>query len=200
MKIDLHCHSEYSNDNFLVPETLIQEAIRHKLDGVCFTEHHSYLASKPVKKMKIPDGFFIFRGIEVSTNLGHLLIYGLCDDSWNIWSRHNYLDIEEVVKRVHHLGGICVPAHPFRGWDSIGDQISMINGFDAIETHNGINTPEANQKAAEAAQSHGLPSTGGSDCHKAEQIGRAFTIFRNPVRNMKELIREIKLGNCRGIV
>ena len=41
MKIDLHRHSKYSNDNYLEPDDLIRQAIIMKLDGVCFTEHHS---------------------------------------------------------------------------------------------------------------------------------------------------------------
>jgi predicted metal-dependent phosphoesterase TrpH len=41
MRIDLHCHSKYSTDNFLEPEDLIQKAVERMLDGVCFTEHFS---------------------------------------------------------------------------------------------------------------------------------------------------------------
>jgi len=39
MKIDLHCHSKYSQDNYLEPEEVIEQAIKMNLDGVCFTEH-----------------------------------------------------------------------------------------------------------------------------------------------------------------
>ncbi len=198
VRIDLHCHSRYSNDNFLDPETVIRQAVRQGLDGVCFTEHHSYEASRAVVELVAPDGFVVLRGIEVATNSGHLLVYGLRDDSWNIWSRNNYLDLEEVIKKVHDLGGICVPAHPYRGWDSIGSRIYAVEGLDAVETHNGINTPEANSRAAEAAVYQGLPSIGGSDCHLPEQVGRAYTVFDKPVGSMEALIREIRLGNCHG--
>jgi len=36
MKIDLHCHSKYSNDNYLEPDDLIRQSITMKLDGVFF--------------------------------------------------------------------------------------------------------------------------------------------------------------------
>ena len=36
MRIDLHCHSRLSDDNYLEPESVIQEALAKKLDGVCF--------------------------------------------------------------------------------------------------------------------------------------------------------------------
>ncbi len=198
MKIDLHCHSRYSNDNFLDPQTVIVQAVHRGLDGVCFTEHHSYEASRVIEELVLPDGFLVLRGIEVATNSGHVLVYGLRDDSWNIWSRNNYLDLEEVIRKVHGLGGICVPAHPYRGWDSIGNRIYEVEGLDAVETHNGINTPEANSRAAEAALCRRLPSIGGSDCHMSEHVGRAYTVFDKPLRSVEELIGEIRVGNCRG--
>ncbi len=198
MKIDLHCHSIYSNDNFLDPQTVIRQAVHRGLDGVCFTEHHSYEASRAIEELALPEGFFVFRGFEAATNSGHVLVYGLSDDSWNIWSRNNYLDLEEVLGIVHGLGGICAPAHPYRGWDSIGSRIYVVDGLDAVETHNGVNSPEANRRAVEAALHRRLPSIGGSDCHTPEQVGRAYTVFDKPVRSMEELIGEIRRGNCRG--
>lgn len=169
------------------------------LDGVCFTEHYSITASFPVEKIKVPDGFYVFRGLEISTRQGHLLVYGLKDDSWNIWSRNNYLDANKVIKVVHRLGGICVPAHPFRLWDSFGEDVFKIDGFDAIETHNGLSLEEENQKAVQVARIRNLPSIGGSDCHNKDQVGKAFTIFNNPVHTIDELVEEIKKGNCKGM-
>jgi predicted metal-dependent phosphoesterase TrpH len=198
MKIDLHCHSKYSLDNHLDPEDLILRARRLGLDGVCFTEHHSYQCSWPVSRMKIPDGFLVLRGVEVSTDSGHLLVYGVLDDSWNRWGRNNYLKLGKVVESVHSLGGVCAPAHPFRGWESLGDKVFSAGNLDAIETHNGVNGPKHNGLAQEAALKLGLPSIGGSDCHYIDQVGRSYTVFDNPVRNIQDLVREISAGNCRG--
>jgi len=199
MRIDLHCHSKYSDDSYLEPEELIEQAVRMNLGGVCFTEHHSYMASQPVDKIQIPEGFYVFRGVEISTDLGHLLVYGIGDDSWNRSSRNNYLDVFEVLEIVHGLGGICVPAHPFRGWNSFGESVLRIDGIDAIETHNGVNPEEKNRKAVQASGVARLPSVGGSDCHHLNQVGGAFTEFKNPVHTIGELIEEIKSGNCRGM-
>jgi hypothetical protein len=200
MKIDLHCHSKYSEDNFLEPEELIEQAIKMGLDGVCFTEHHSMLPSWPLEKFIIPEGFYVFRGVEISTDRGHLLAYGLKDDSWNIWVSHTHLNEVRVIENVHRLGGICVPAHPFRGWDSFGEYVFRMDGFDAIETHNGLNLGNMNQKAVHAVKLTNLPSVGGSDCHKKEQVGRAFTEFDRPVHTIDELTEEIKKGNCKGMI
>jgi predicted metal-dependent phosphoesterase TrpH len=131
--------------------------------------------------------------------MGRLLVYGVKDDSWNTWSKDNNLDISKVIRNVHQKGGICVPAHPFRGWTSLGDAIFTIDGFDAFETHNGANSLHANQKAIQAASTLKLPSAGGSDCHRIEQVGRAVTEFFNPIMTMDDMIREIKKGNCREV-
>lgn len=198
MILDLHCHSKYSHDNHLEPEDLIRRAFDLGLDGVCFTEHHSMNASLPVDRIELSGDFLVFRGVEVSTDSGHLLVYGVLDDTWNRWERDNYLKLRKVLKSVHDLGGICVPAHPFRGWESIGELIYSVDGFDAIETHNGVNGPHQNQPAVEAALKLSLPSVGGSDCHYKDQVGRAYTEFDNTIRTMDDLIKEIRAGNCRG--
>jgi histidinol phosphatase-like PHP family hydrolase len=36
MRIDLRCHSKYSEDNHLQPEEILEQAIKLNLDRVCF--------------------------------------------------------------------------------------------------------------------------------------------------------------------
>jgi len=199
MIIDLHCHTKYSQDNRLEPEDLIGRAIELGLDGVCLTEHHSMACSQPITRVRVPEGFLVLRGVEVSTDCGHLLVYGVEDDAWNRWGRNNHLKLASVVESVHELGGVCIPAHPFRGWESMGQLVFTFEGFDGIETHNGTNGPHQNELAIHAALKLGLPSLGGSDCHYLDRVGHAYTEFVHPVRNMKDLVREIKAGNCRGV-
>jgi len=148
--------------------------------------------------MDLPPGFLVLRGVEVSTDCGHLLVYGVEDDSWNRWGRNLHLNVTKVIQSVHAMGGICVPAHPFRGIESLGEKILTLHHIDAVETHNGVNTQEQNQLAIQAALKLGLPSTGGSDCHQPYAVGQGYTEFYNSVSSMKEVIREIKAGNCQG--
>jgi len=198
MRIDLHCHSKYSLDTSFEPELLIQQALKMNLDGVCFTEHDSLEASEPVTEIKVPEGFSVFRGLEISTDKGHLLVYGLKDDSWNTWPMNSYPDAQAVIEKVHLMGGICVPAHPFRPCDSFDNKLLRMNSFDAVETHNGRDLPDMNRKALDTSQMLGLPSIGGSDCHNKKQVGRAYTLFKNPVYTLEDLVDEIRKGNCYG--
>jgi predicted metal-dependent phosphoesterase TrpH len=200
MRIDLHCHTKYSHDNYFEPQALVEQAIEMNLDGVCITEHFSTIPPWAIALLDIPRGFHVFTGVEISTNRGHLLAYGVKDDSWNIWfGDQRHLDAVQVIENVHKLGGICVPSHPFRGWDSFGEGVWQMDGFDAIETHNGLDDEDKNEKALQVARTRGLPSVGGSDCHGREQVGRALTEFRNAVRTTEELVEEIRKGNCRGM-
>lgn len=199
MIIDLHCHSRYSHDNYVEPEELVRRAFNLGLDGVCFTEHYSYDCSWPIDRLNHPEGFLVLRAVEVSTDHGHLLVYGFTDDSWNIWGRNNLLKLFKVLEKAHEHEAICVPAHPFRGWESLGKAIYDVQGLDGLETHNGVNNAEQNRPALEAAIRLGLPSTGGSDSHYVEHVGGAVTEFDNPIKNTDDLVREIKAGRCRGL-
>ncbi len=197
MKIDLHCHTKYSLDNEFEPEQLIQEAVQKGLDGICITDHFSVEASQPVDKIKTPKGFLVFRGVEISTTLGHMLAFGLVDDAWNIWGRYFQLDTRQVAASVRRHGGICVPAHPFRPVESMGDSAFDRSLFDAVEAMNGGNLPEWNEKAREKAGTVNIPCIGGSDCHGPGKVGRAYTIFDNPITSLAGLIKEISQGRCR---
>jgi predicted metal-dependent phosphoesterase TrpH len=200
MWIDTHCHTRYSHDNWLEPRDLIRRAKLLGIDAVCITEHHSYEASKPVEAVGRDEGMLVLRGVEISTDQGHLLAYGVEDDGWNIWGKDNYLPLAKVVERLRDLGAIAVPAHPFRemGIASFLEDVLQVRGITAIETHNGGNLDSDNDLAIAAAAQMALPTLGGSDCHKVAAVGRCATEFLVAVTGMAEFIAAIKAGLCRG--
>lgn len=200
MWIDTHCHTKYSYDNWLEPLALIRRARELGLDGVVITEHYSYEASRPVEEIARGEGILLLRGVEISTDKGHLLAYGIEDDSWNIWGRDNWLSLPAVIERILELGGICVPAHPFRemGACSLLEDILDLDGIAAVETHNGNNQEADNDLAIKAAGHMALPSLGGSDCHKVAAVGKCATEFLQPVTDMASFIDAIRAGACRG--
>lgn len=200
MWIDTHCHTKYSHDNWLEPVDLIRRAKILGIDAVCITEHHSYEASEPVERIGREEGFMVLRGVEISTDRGHLLAYGIEDDSWNIWGRDNYLPLAPVIERISSLGGVSVPAHPFRemGLASFLEGVLEVQGVAAIESHNGGNRSSDNDLALMAAQQMNLPTLGGSDCHKTLAVGRCATEFTGAITCMAEFIAAIKAGTCRG--
>jgi predicted metal-dependent phosphoesterase TrpH len=200
MWIDCHCHTRHSNDNWLEPVDLVRRAKSLGLDGVVVTEHHSFEASEPVEHFGREEGLLVLRGVEISTDRGHLLAFGIGDDGWNVWSRNNYLPLAELVERINKLGGICVPAHPFRnfGLANLRDGLLESAGIAAVETHNGGNQAADNDQAIEAASRLRLPSLGGSDCHKVDAVGRCATEFVRPIANLADFIGAVRAGACRG--
>jgi predicted metal-dependent phosphoesterase TrpH len=200
MWIDCHCHTRHSYDNWLEPVDLVRRAMALGLSGVVITEHHSYEASAPVERIGREEGLLVLRGIEISTDRGHLLAYGVLDDSWNIWGRNNYVPLADVIARISRLGGICVPAHPFReiGVASLLEGLLDLTGIAGVETHNGNNNDADNDLAMEAAAHMHLPTLGGSDCHKVEAVGRCATEFSQPVVDMPSFIAAVRAGACRG--
>ena len=72
MWIDCHCHTKHSYDNWLEPLDLVRRAKAIGLDGVVITEHHSYEASAPVEAVGRDEGLLVLRGVEISTDRGHL--------------------------------------------------------------------------------------------------------------------------------
>ena len=164
------------------------------------TEHYSYEASAPVEQVGRDEGFLVLRGVEIATDRGHLLAYGVEDDGWNIWGRDSYLPLEEVIARINDLGGICAPAHPFRnvGLASLMEGLLELKDIAAVESHNGVNQESDNDLAISTASHLGLPTLGGSDCHKTVAVGRCATEFSQPVHDMASFIAAVKAGACRG--
>ena len=200
MWIDCHTHTLLSNDNYLEPAVLVRRARALGLDGIVVTEHHSVDVSEPVEHIGREEGLLVLRGVEISSDRGHMLAFGVTDDGWNIWGRNNYIPLMPLIERIEALGGICVPAHPFRevGLASLLEGILDLTGISGVETHNGGNLESDNELARQAAATMKLPTLGGSDCHKESAIGRCATKFSEAVTDMASFVAAVKRGACEG--
>ena len=105
-----------------------------------------------------------------------------------------------MIERINLLGGICVPAHPYRavGLASLLEGLLDVEGIAGVESHNGNNTDEDNDLAQRAAELMGLPTLGGSDCHKTAAVGRCVTEFSTVVTCMADFIAAVRRGQCSG--
>jgi predicted metal-dependent phosphoesterase TrpH len=195
-RIDLHVHSLLSGDNLADPEECIVQAIEFGLQGLAFTEHYSYGVSEPLERLteRYRDRILVVRAVEFSAAEGHCLVFGVDTDRLCI----QYAPAEELVRAVGRAGGVVIPSHPYRAGSGLGDRILALPGFAAVEGHNGCNHHLFNQRAIEAAQRLRLPVTGGSDAHRAIEVGSCYTVFPEKV-TAKNLVTQLKTGRYEAV-
>jgi len=204
MIIDLHTHTRpRSDDSDLDPPQLITLARRSGLDGICFTEHDWHWSEEEVERLSSEHDFRIFRGMEISSDEGHLLVFGL--DEYKFGMHH----AEEVRRLVDEAGGVVILAHPFRrnvrynsnpeGLLEDACRNHIFDLVDAIEVMNGGSTASENRFAQDICSRLKLRGTGGSDAHAPGDIPSYATEFERPVATLKELIKEIKAGRFRAV-
>ncbi len=198
--VDMHVHTSVSSPcSFIDPERLITRARSIGLDAVCVTDHDgiegAQIAFELGKKVEYP----VFRGMEVYTELGDMLVFGVYDNALS-WMT----TFDEVIKFCHKNGAIAVPAHISKTKVTLDEEGRkkmdeyVLRRVKALETYNGGSTPEENRHALELARKYSLASIGGSDAHHEFQIGRCVTVFKVSIQSERELIEAVKLGLCRG--
>lgn len=188
MLIDIHTHTSIgSRCSILHPKDLIITAKRRGIEAVCITDHDTTKAVKLCKEIGREYGFLVLGGMEVRCEEGDILTFGL-------WEKPpGKIRVQELIELVHDVGGVVIPAHPFRTEaPSLGNRIWEVRGFDAIEVLNGNASDYQNELARKAALKLDLPGTGGSDAHSILAVGEYLTFFEDQIQNEEELIVAIK--------
>jgi hypothetical protein len=211
MIIDLHVHTvRGSHCSVLSPSDLVKYASGLGLDGVCITEHNTMWDIGEMKELACEHGFRLFQGIEVNTDMGHVLAFGLPGYISGISKA------ETLRRVVDEHGGAMVLAHPFRSDISSYYSFSyyrtnpsltleeacdrpIFQLVDAMEVANGGATKDEFDFTLEACRRMGIRGTGGSDAHSAYGVGCCFTMFEGDICSEEDLIRELKAGRVRAV-
>jgi predicted metal-dependent phosphoesterase TrpH len=209
--VDLHLHTNRgSADSNLAPKDLIERARAIGIGAVCITEHDNVWDLKEIAAPAAAAGVTCIRGMEVTTEMGHVGVFGLSEYVSGIYK------LAELRKVVDKFGGIMVANHPFRY--KLDPRFSFINPdhepidpehperaakleiiklCDAIEVLNAACSEEENIFALKVARVLGRPEVAGSDSHSANSIGVVTTLFADPIRSEHELIAAIRAGRTR---
>jgi predicted metal-dependent phosphoesterase TrpH len=186
MKMDLHIHSIFSSDGRERPEDIVKYAKKIGLDGIAILDHNDIQGSLRAYEMsREMEDFLVVRGVEVSTEAGHMIGYGVYE------SIPSLMSIEETIETIRDLGGIAVVPHPYRFWSGIGEGPALSHEFSAIETQNSRCTARNNRRSGRLARKLKLGQTGGTDSHTLDEIGKAFTLFEGHPTSEDEVIQEI---------
>jgi predicted metal-dependent phosphoesterase TrpH len=201
MKIDLHIHTRGS-DGLGTPRAIAAQALEAGLDAICITDHHHTYTPEglAVARECRAAGLKVFFGCEYTTNQGHLLIYGCDVDELDLGY---YPEMQDVINKVVNAGGVCVPAHPYKGYKrKLGDQIKSLDYITAVETRNGqvaVQSRQLNTQAEKTAKKLRLPATGGSDAHMAHYVGVCFTEFEETFETTVGFIAALKSGRYKAV-
>lgn len=203
VKFDMHCHTkEGSLDGKVGIEDYIRILRQKGFQGMLVTDHNSYNGyrywKKHLKGKKYTD-FVVLKGIEYDTfNAGHFLVILPEGVKARILEMRG-MPVELLIKIVHAYGGILGPAHPFgEKYLSFGNtkkyrkNKDIMQQFDFLESYNSCENAERNEQAKMAARKYFLAGLGGSDSHKEDCIGTAYTEFREPVEKESDLIEQVK--------
>jgi len=207
--IDLHAHTEpLSHDSLLTADELIDLAKAAGLDGVCLTEHDFFWEPERARELRRRHNFLVIPGIEVNTEDGHVLVFGL--DKY-VYGMHRMRELAALVERA---AGAMVAAHPYRrqlpfelrhegDWGEALERAAANPAYPTVhgvETHNGRGSARENAFALELAERLGLPQAAGSDAHAAADVGRCATEFEREISGLEDLIEELKAGRFRPAV
>jgi len=197
--IDLHTHTRpASDDSFIDLPDLVTRARKSGLDAVCLTDHEWFWERDAVRKLSEEHDFLLLPGVEMNTDEGHLLVFGL---EKYVFGMHR---TSFLKKALDDAGGVMVLAHPYRRNMYYGETVeasverychnAVFQYVDIIETHNGRGTERQNRFSRELCRRIGLKATGGSDAHQVSDIPSGATWFERDITSLEELITELKTG------
>ncbi len=208
MLIDLHTHTwPLSDDSFISPDDLVERAKAAGLDGLCLTEHDSVWDPHKVRDLAQRHDFLILPGIEVNTEDGHMLAYGLHGYAYGM---HR---VRDLARMLDQAGGALIASHPYRRnmpfyphdeelWDLALDRARASPAYShvcALEAINGRGSRDENLFSWQLCSRLGLPASAGSDAHEAADVGSCATRFERPIRDLSDLIRELKAGRFHAV-
>lgn len=203
--VDMHVHTvRGAADSSLTPEQLIEEARRIGLTGVNISEHDRVWEPHLLEEFRERSGLFVSRGMEVSTDLGHMIVVGL--ERYVAGIRR----AAELRRVLDEVGGFMIVAHPFRHFfdpihfrrdgrppfemtpEEAADRLPVFKLVDEIEIANGGSTPRENQFALKVAKVLGKQGIGASDCHSTNGVGYFVTVFEEQLRDQEHMLEELR--------
>ena len=204
--VDMHVHTvKGASDSSLTPQQLVEEAHRIGLNGVNISEHDRLWDRHELQRFRQESGLFASRAMEVSTELGHIVVLGLEHYATGI---HKAANLRRAVKKA---GGFMWWAHPFRHFfDPVhflrdgrpqpnltpdeAAHLPILALVDDLEVANGGCTAQENAFALTVARILGKRGIGASDAHSTHGLGCFTTVFERPLRDQRELIAQLRSG------
>jgi predicted metal-dependent phosphoesterase TrpH len=202
--VDLHCHtSPRSSCSRATLRGLVDAARARGVDALCLTEHDLLWDGDDLAAAAREVGFPLLAGVELSTDVGHVLAYGPLRRP--LWQGYRF---EELVEECDDTGSALVLAHPVRRTageraaragrpppppeDVVGTTAwRLAHGVEAFSTQS---IPAEHALTAAALALAPKPAVAGSDAHDEHNAGAFATRFEAPVRTAADVAAAIRAG------
>jgi predicted metal-dependent phosphoesterase TrpH len=169
MRLEFHCHTDYSADGLISPLRLVEVGRRKGIDRIVVTDHNTIAGARAAYQL---DPQRVIVGEEILTQSGELLVAFVQEEV------PPGLPALETISILREQGAFISVSHPFdthrKGHWKTPALLEIAPLVDAIEVFNSrCIFPSFNHKARAFARQHGLLGTVGSDAHAASEVGRA---------------------------
>jgi hypothetical protein len=170
IEVDLHMHTDHSDDCATPVEVLLATAREQGLAAIAVTDHNEISGALEARRQASAAGVKVIVGEEVKT-AGQGEVIGLFIEE----KIPRGLSLEETVAEIHRQGGVVYVPHPFDRMHSVPDYehlLKIIDDVDAIEVFNPrVAIGAFNDEAERFAAKYRIPAGAGSDSHVAQGLG-----------------------------
>jgi len=200
LRVELHCHNEFSNFHLGVKETpydcgitipeQLEQAYKAGLDAFFITNHNTLDGYNLLMQYRDNHEKFkniqVYPGEEITTDMGiHVLAYGLTD---TIRAGKSFEEILDIIKT---QGAISCAPHPFGINNGLREKAILC---DLIEVFNSNNVDRySNLRAYNFAKSNNMIEVAGSDSHVVSTLGRCVN-FVESENTLDDILDSMKKG------
>ena len=186
LRVELHCHNEFSNFNLGIKETpydcgvtiqeQLEQAYKIGLDAFFITNHNTLDGYNLLVQYRDNHEKFkniqVYPGEEITTDKGiHVLAYGLTDPI------RAGKSIEEIIDIIKSQGAVSCAPHPFGLNNGLREKAVLC---DLIEVFNSNNVDRySNLRAFHFARFNSMTEVAGSDSHVASTLGRCINVIES---------------------
>ena len=209
MIVDLHAHSApRSSCSRATLQDLVDAARARGVDALCLTEHDVMWAPEDLDAASREVGMPLFSGVELSTDVGHVLAYGPL--ARPLWSKYRF---EQLLEEAERGALALVLPHPVRREagerakragrgepppEEVGARMSWQH-VHAVEAASTQTTADEQRLTASALAAVPRPAVAGSDAHGPGRAGAHATELDVAVRTVEDLVTELRNARVRPV-
>lgn len=187
--IDLNIYSHFSLNSSLKPIDILKKANSLKLDFVCINDKNIYEENTEIEYLNTLNyKTKIIRGVELTTNKGSVIVFGLINNFWQKIKNNNsnILDFEKVKNEVDKINGVLIHTAPSLNINDLNKKQEDVVFI--------LNSKNTKKEVKNHISENNFKKVAGSSASKLNEIGKYLTLFKNKIKTKEEFIKSLKEG------